>query len=286
MCMSHPSKTLIPSAILIIYLIIFNICCAATEAYKVAGAEITVYSDGLTHLRFFLQVNSTTPSISFPIPKDVGNIIVTDEGGRLIQYDQKEGSLLIYTLGEEDVILECDTTSLTFKEGSVWTLKLNMSVQVTVMLPEEATVIFLSGLPNSIEARGSRPVLKLPQGVWEISYVMPLPASLSGPSTFTSPPVAVTPLTFAASISMGVLALSLALLYFRRRASRPIEGLSPIDSQILGFIRSRGGRVFEYELRDELGLPKTSAWRRVRRLHRMGYVRRRKVGSQNEVELI
>jgi len=39
-------------------------------------------------------------------------------------------------------------------------------------------------------------------------------------------------------------------------------------------------------LRDLLGIPKTSAWRRVKKLERLGLLRTRKIGSQNEVELV
>jgi uncharacterized membrane protein len=41
----------------------------------------------------------------------------------------------------------------------------------------------------------------------------------------------------------------------------------------------------EVEIREALGLPKTTAWRLVRRLEKKGLVVVRKVGNQNVVEL-
>jgi uncharacterized membrane protein len=50
-------------------------------------------------------------------------------------------------------------------------------------------------------------------------------------------------------------------------------------------LRSKGGRALEAEIREALGLPKTTAWRLVRRLEKKGLVVVRKVGSQNVVEI-
>jgi uncharacterized membrane protein len=61
--------------------------------------------------------------------------------------------------------------------------------------------------------------------------------------------------------------------------------LSPADNEMLQAIRSKGGKIFESELRDSLGLPKTSAWRRVKKLEKRGLIKIRRVGSQNEIEL-
>ncbi|MBS7628555.1 hypothetical protein KEJ23_01020 [Candidatus Bathyarchaeota archaeon] len=283
MCRHISWKTWVPSAFTII---IFSLCyVSAGDSYGAVRFEVTVYGDGLAHLRIRLQTNSLTSSVAVPIPKDSGNIIVTDGAGRLVQYEQLEDNLLIYTLGEEMILLEYDTSSLTLKEGPVWTLRLDLPVQGIVQLPENSTVIYLSSLPNSIEARGSSPVLNLAQGSWEVSYVMPLPATGKAPSTFTPSSTGEFPriLDIAPIVSFGVLAIVLAALYMRRVRRSGGGDLSPLDHRILEFIRSRGGKVFESEIRDELGLPKTSLWRRVWRLERMGYLRLRRVGIQNEV---
>ncbi|HKT22563.1 MAG TPA: hypothetical protein VJR06_08150, partial [Nitrososphaerales archaeon] len=73
----------------------------------------------------------------------------------------------------------------------------------------------------------------------------------------------------------------------RRRRAIPNKGdLRPDDVQVLGYIREKGGKVLEPEIRTRFALPKTSAWRQIKRLERMGYVRVTKVGSQNQIELL
>lgn len=81
-----------------------------------------------------------------------------------------------------------------------------------------------------------------------------------------------------------------ATLWWRRhsspKASADEFSLRPDEKEILQYIASKGGRVLEAELRQKFVLPKTSEWRLVRRLERMGYVKVRKVGLQNEIELV
>ncbi len=61
------------------------------------------------------------------------------------------------------------------------------------------------------------------------------------------------------------------------------EALRHEDREALQVIAESGGRMFESELRERLRLPKTSLWRLVRRLEKLGVVEVRKVGGQNLV---
>ncbi|MEM3382108.1 MAG: winged helix-turn-helix transcriptional regulator [Candidatus Bathyarchaeia archaeon] len=258
------------------------------EFYSVSDVEVTVYGDGSAHLRYVVQVNSTVPSISLPLPKDASDVMVTDGSGRLVHCEQVEDSLTVYSLGEVEVFLEYDTYTLTWKDGSIWTLRLHLPAQGKILLPEGATVIYLSDLPASIEAKGGRPVLGLSRGSWEVSYVLSLHRN-GGESSRTQPTSQTTfpyPIQeYAPVIAVGVV-VTILLFYLRRRVQLTPGGLSSTDVEVLSLVRSRGGRIFMSELRESLGLPKTTVWRRVRRLEGMGYVRTRKVGSQVEVEIV
>jgi len=197
---------------------------------------------------------------------------------------------VIYTFGASRVVLEYDTTTLTRKDGLVWTLKIDLPVQGRILLPDGAAIVYLSEKPASIEAKNGRPVLTLAPGSWEISYVIPVQVTTTAATTTaptSAPPAIPSSLPIAAGVAgVAIIALIVGLAALLRRRSRfSSETLSPTDREVLQLIRSRGGRVFEFELRDYLGLPKTSAWRCVKRLEKMGLVRTRKVGSQNEIEL-
>jgi len=63
------------------------------------------------------------------------------------------------------------------------------------------------------------------------------------------------------------------------------RGLRWEDQEAVRFISDSGGEVFANEIRDKLGIPRTSAWRLVRRLVGMGVLEERKVGGQSLVSI-
>ena len=262
----------------------------AEDAYSFLQLEITVYRDGVAHVRSIVEVNSTVPSISLLLPGEVANVLVTDEKGQILSYELTGDNIMIYTFGASRVVLEYDTATLTRKDGPVWTLKIDLPVQGRIFLPDGAAIVYLSDRPESIEAKDGRPVLTLAPGSWEISYVIPMQVTTTATTTTaptSAPPAIPSSLPIAAGVAgVAIITLIVGLAIFLRRRSRfSSETLSPTDREVLQLIRSRGGRIFEFELRDYLNLPKTSAWRCVKRLEKMGLVRTRKVGSQNEIEL-
>jgi uncharacterized membrane protein len=86
-----------------------------------------------------------------------------------------------------------------------------------------------------------------------------------------------------------VAAAAIVAFWFLRRRSAPdlpTTELRPDDIQVLNYITEKGGKVFEPEIRTRFVLPKTSAWRQIKRLERLGYIKITKVCSQNQVEII
>jgi len=99
--------------------------------------------------------------------------------------------------------------------------------------------------------------------------------------------------------------LAIAFVFFQRR-TRPrvekigkefrqidvdkiLEGRGHLrldDREAIEFIASAGGEVFEAELRERFRLPKSTAWRMVKRLKKERLVEVRKVGGQNLIRLI
>ncbi|MEZ0290751.1 MAG: winged helix-turn-helix transcriptional regulator [Sulfolobales archaeon] len=62
--------------------------------------------------------------------------------------------------------------------------------------------------------------------------------------------------------------------------------LDDIDRKIIEVLDVRGGSIFQSELQDILRIPKTTLWRHVKRLERLGIVRVEKIGIQNKITLI
>lgn len=271
---------------MLVLLLLFVRMVVAQEDYQVLQLEVSVYRDGVAHVSYIISVNSTAPSVSLAMLGTPANILATDEKGQILRYNATSKEISIYTMGATRVLLEYDTSAITSKEGPVWTVKLKLTVQGRVILPNDASIVYLNEKPLLIEAQDGRPALTLDKGAWEISYVIPMRTTTSTTQSSSAPPLLAWSLLPAIAVATAMsTALLLAFKTLRRRRSLP-DQVSQADSEVLELIRSKGGRMFESELRDILGIPKTSAWRRVKKLEKLGLVRTRKVGAQNEVELV
>jgi len=122
----------------------------------------------------------------------------------------------------------------------------------------------------------------VPAGKWDIGYVVPPPttkSSLQVSSSFSE-----TFLIYAVySVVILSLAIAIAFAYSKRHKGKAVE--RSLDNQILDFIKKKGGTVKESEIRESLVLPKTTAWRAIKRLERQGLVKVEKKGKENYVTL-
>jgi len=120
-------------------------------------------------------VNETLPAVTLPLlNSSVNNFIVLDENQTVLDYDVDGINLTVFTLGTTSVSLQYDTDSLTKKDFGVWSLIVDNPYNLTVQLPEESTVVYLSEMPTSIDTEGNKIILSLFPSQWEISYIFPL----------------------------------------------------------------------------------------------------------------
>ncbi len=90
-------------------------------------------------------------------------------------------------------------------------------------------------------------------------------------------------------VAVAVILAAAAGVTLRRRRRSALAGpgaLRPDDIEMLRFIRDKGGKVVEAEIRERFDVPRTTAWRQAKRLEQLGYLRVKKLGSQNQLELI
>ena len=88
------------------------------------------------------------------------------------------------------------------------------------------------------------------------------------------------------AIAMAAAAAAIALLRFRRSKPPALHALSDVDKAIIEKLAEKGGSALQSELQKELGLPKTTLWRHVKKLEKLGFVRIEKEASFNRVVLL
>jgi uncharacterized membrane protein len=260
---------------------------------------IEVHSDGSVTAKQSFNVSSASPSMTATLVSSViSDIIVLDQNGSPLSFQDSGRNLTVYTVGATGVQLRYDTLSLTDKNGTVWTLSLVSVYNATVVLPYLSTLTSTSGSPTFISDVGGYPTIQLASGVWTLTYGAAIQVTTSSTSATGSSESSTHGASggsgavngeslIAAVIVAVVVLLVLSLFLFRRRSRRADlrSGLRPDDVKVLEFIRQKGGRVLEPEVRMTFALPKTSAWRQIKRLERLGYVKITKIGSQNQIEL-
>jgi uncharacterized membrane protein len=277
----------------------------ASSAFSSGSLVLTVYSDGYVVVAQSFSVDPKASSIQVPLLSPaISDLVATDQNGAPLSYgfSQSSSNITVYSLGATEVNLRYVTGSLTSKNGTVWTFAFDAKYNSTVELPQFSSLVAVSGAPYSINETNQTPEMRLSAGTWRISYGVSIQTT-STTSTNVSTgsqssnsggvqPGGVGGLT-AAEVDIGVLlvaafaALGFYFLWWRRRGIGRIgEDLRPDDVQVLNFIQEKGGKVLEPEIRMRFALPKTSAWRQIKRLERLGYVKVTKIGSQNQIELL
>jgi len=251
-----------------------------------------------------------TPAVSIPLlSSSIQNIIILDQLSSPLSYEILNEELVINTLNSTSILIEYDTAGVTTREGPIWTLSLNSTYSLSVILPEGATIIFLNTVPLAITTDQGKNILVMPNGFIEFSYILPLtiqetPSSLEDPETtpVINPQDNLTnnaePTLDSNSQIFLILPLIAGIFFIiiiiitiskRRTEKKRVDQqpqLRPDDLEVLKFIEESGGKALELNIRKKFIIPKSSSWRLVRRLERLGYVKVTKVGVQNEIELI
>jgi uncharacterized membrane protein len=282
--------------------ILLTLLSPQATAYTSNSLVVQVYSDGSAFVTQKLTVDQSATSADVSLLTTVlSNVIAVDQNGSPLSFKLSGSNLTIFTLGSTGVTLRYDTLNLTSKKGTVWTLDFSTRYNATVVLPRLSTLSYISGTPFTLQVQNGSPVVTVSPGTWELSYGVPIAAATSNSTSTSSGSVSTGPggpggvfggglgvLPWIGALSLVVVGGFLAFRWWRRRLDLGAAGaeLRQDDVQVLNFIQEKGGKVLEPEVRTRFALPKTSAWRQIKRLERLGYVKVTRIGSQNQIELL
>ncbi len=282
---------------------------AAIAQTNVTGnsLDVQVYADGSAYITQHLAADPKATSVGVQLLSSLlSGVVVTDSSGAPLEYQLSGTNITVYTLGTSEVTLRYDTLNLTSKSGTVWTVEFATAYNTTLTLPKSSTLTYISGSPNSLTIANGSPVVTISPGRWLVNYGVTIgqigettnttsSASTGSTSTTTSattsgpfPTVPPADWTVPVAVAAIILAAVAFMVWLRRRRQLGPAGadLRPDDVQVLNFISENGGKVLESEIRSKFILPKTSAWRQIKRLERLGYVKVTRIGSQNQIELV
>ena len=271
--------------------------------------ELTMYSDGSTHVSTQLDVDALSPDFELDLfGPSVDNFVAVGEDGFLLSSEIIENTATIDTFGSSSITVDYDIHDLISKEGRVWTFSFDSSSDYTLLMPSSSIIVGMSTIPNNMEIIEEQTKLELSSGATEINYILDTPQSpIDTPTTDpTSPTTDYTiPIIFGGLIAAGLAGASIIIkrnkskslpssIQIKKQTEEKVDpqtifdyrpDMREDDKKIVKFISENGGKAFESELRKKFLQPRTTMWRAVKRLERLGVIEIDKKDMQNLVTL-
>ncbi len=261
----------------LITLLIFSILAFhvhVAQGYDTEKYTISVYPDGYVEVSMTISISEAEETVPLlGTPEDLMIYTVT---GEPIYYEVGNDTIRVYFSEGERIVISYFTNDLTSKQGRIWTLSFNSSSDVKVIFPASATIVGLNVIPKEFSSSDEGLVIEFPMGNISVSYV--LGREVEERSYLSS----LTPF-----ILLSIAVVLFGFLWIKKRSKKVglKEYLREEDRAVIEFLKERGGQAFESEIRKHFILPKTSAWRLIKRLEKYGIVEVEKVGGQNLVKL-
>ena len=230
---------------------------------------IILYADGSASVEHKVRVDYPH-IVRIRLLGDPIYLLVLSGDGRPLPFNKSGLDLTVEVIDE--VVVSYDVEGLARESEGVWSLDVKgLYGKTIVVLPNGSVLVYFEPPPEYLEAydSGLRLVFNssyvtLEYFVYEEEEKRPLPSILW---------LAV----------VAVIVTSAAVYVWRRRWKRP--QLTEEEKAILSFLKSRGGWAYQSEIREFLGLPTTTVWRRVKRLEELGLVSIEKTPRGNKVKI-
>lgn len=275
--------------------------------------ELVIYSDGSTHVSRQIDVDPLEPDFELDLfGQSIDNFVAIGDTGFLLSEEIIGNKAIIDKFGSTSITVDYDVHDLISKEGRVWTFSFNSTSDYTLLMPKNSVIVGMSGIPTNMELVDDQTKFDLTAGLSEINYIFSSAnpttdnPTISNESTFNYTTAAVTSGSIIAAITGFVIMLkrkqSKSSVLITQPESIPEKQSNTItvdtetifnlrpemredDKEIIKFISDNGGQALESELRKKFLQPRTTMWRAVKRLERLGVIEINKKDLQNLVKL-
>lgn len=268
--------------------------------------DLIIQSDGSTHVSSNIDVDSSYFELSL-FGSSIDNFIAIGENDSLLFGDIIDDKVIIDTLGSSSITVDYDIHNLISKEGRVWTFSFDSPSNYSLLMPENSVIVGMSVLPNNMKQIDEQIKLELFSGPAQIEYIFGIiPEPTTNQNEYTLD-FMTTGLIFGLIVTASITAAILikkkqsksSQVYVAELSKKQSEqesfdtytifNLRPEmredDKEIVKFISKNGGQVFESDLRKKFLQPRTTMWRAVKRLERLGVVEIYKKDLLNMVKL-
>lgn len=268
--------------------------------------DLIINSDGSTHISSQIDVDSSNFELSLFGPS-IDNFVAIGSDGTTLPGEVIEDKAIIQTNDYSSITVNYDIHDLISKEGRIWTFSFDSSTNYSILMPENSVIVGMNILPENMEQLDSQIKLDISSGSAQIDYIFSTPVE----TPTTSPEFSFDSVTIGLIVGPITAAAIASVIVAKKRQSKPqlqtetiqdtpkpaADSLTPDtifnlrpdmredDKEIVKFISENGGEVFESDLRKKFLQPRTTMWRAVKRLERLGVVEIYKKDLLNMVKL-
>lgn len=286
--------------------------------------SVAIDNYGLVYVSITLSLSEGLHKLSLPIEPMIPTInavcdgetvpVIYDEGHIYLVLDKDATTIISYIANVSIVnsvfyldIRTSDIVKIEVHEDVILLLWPEENI-VDIGLGQEVLILYIKG-PTTI-----RYTLKQQHTVYtpslprttqipqtptstEIQQTIPTSASASMTTTSVAPTYAIDQskeglqlhTILVLIIVLGGVGGALYYLFFvkkRKSLGSVMDMLGDVDIAIIKALEVRGGAALQTELQNDVKVPRTTLWRHIRKLEKMGIVKVEKVGLQNKVVLI
>lgn len=278
-----------------IYLLFFLFIVITIFSFDFLNAQlesihVDISESGLAEVTHIVTVENITTQIKLLAKPIDWLIIVTDEDGIPVNYTLNDTLMIAETYGVERLNITYLTYGIVEMVEGLWYAKLSSTSRCEIILPRGSNIVYMSIIPEELEAVNGRIKLLMPPGSYEVQYVI-LPR-VTTPPISTQPystPYSPTPQITLQHLSLQLLLLIVIilvftfLLYFMMKAKSRAK-LSGVELLILDYLKPRGG-AYQDDIVKDLKLPKSTVSRALNNLIKNGLIEVRRVARRNYVKL-
>jgi len=149
----------------------------AQEEYTPLSLDLVIYSDGTVKVDYIAETDPTEVRIDFELfGHPYNNLVARDDEGLPLVTAAAGANVTVDSLGAFEVNIQYLTSTLTVKDGALWTLNISSMVPTRITLPSGAAIIDLGDIPTNIGVSDGKQYLDFEAGDLSVSYILGLPS--------------------------------------------------------------------------------------------------------------
>ena len=264
------------------WLVALLLVLVATPAFA-QQAQIKVFRDGYVKIVQVYQAVENEP-MEVELYGKPELITVYDEFEEPIYYVLENDTLIFFPLKNGTVTVTYYTYSLTKKVDVFWTFTINLTGRAVITLPSNASIVYINRLPERVSLADHSLEMIVKEGLFNVTYILEVPEKVAEGGQQAEGQEGFDPI-YIVGIAIIAIILLVAIFMMKKGSKKEIRSLREEDRAIIEYLKKRGGEAYESEIHRDLLIPRTSAWRAIKRLERLGLVKIEKEGGRNKVVL-